>query len=199
MKSMPLITRSIFAALVLAVTSGCSTTMSPVPVVQAHVTGGQVLPHRAVLVLSQELADYKHEFHLVGGTEVYPIGAALQDYASNVTASAFQQIDIVSSEEKAASLTADDLILIPRAVKSDTSFGHGQYAITIVVEWTAKNRASQNTVWLKTITANATEEMGSAFTIFKHRRLLFQKAFDELNPQTYKAFEEAREFRGGQP
>ncbi len=195
MKSARLITQSLLAVLVLTLSGGCGTTLSPVSVQQSPLTGGQVLPHRAVLVLNQELADYKHEFHLVGGTDVYPIGSALQDYARNVTGKSFQQVDIVPSEEKAVSLASDDLILIPRAVKSDTSFGKRKYTITLVVEWTAKNRASQNTIWLKTITANATEEMGSLFTIMKNRRILFQKVFDDLSPQTYKAFQEAPELR----
>lgn len=169
--------------------------MSQVPVQQIHLTGGQVLPHRAALVLNQELADYKHKLYLVGGTEVYPLGSALQDYARSVTGKCFQQVDIVPSEEKAASLISDDLILIPRAVKSDTSFGHLKFTITLVVEWTAKNRASQKTVWLKTITGNASEEMGSAFTTDKHKLKLFQNVFDDLSPQTYKAFQEAPELR----
>jgi hypothetical protein len=198
MKFTRLIIQSLLAVLALTLAGGCGITMSQVSVQQSPLTGGRVLPHRAVLVLNQELADYKHGFHLVGGTDVYPIGSALQDYARNVTGRSFQQVDVVPSEEKAASLTSDDLILIPRAVKSDTSFGHGKFTITLVVEWTAKNRASQNTVWLKTITANASEKMGSAFTTLKHRRMLFQKAFDDLSPQTYKAFQEAPEFRGNQ-
>ncbi len=110
MKSARLITQSLLAVLVLTLSGGCGTTLSPVSVQQSPLTGGQVLPHRAVLVLNQELADYKHEFHLVGGTDVYPIGSALQDYARNVTGKSFQQVDIVPSEEKAVSLASDDLM-----------------------------------------------------------------------------------------
>ena len=198
MKSMRLITQSLFALLVLTLASGCGVTVSPVKVHQIALTEGQLLPHHAVLVLNQELADYKHKFALVGGTDRYPIGSALQEYARNVTTKSFQQVDVIPSEEQAASLTSDDLILIPRVVKSDTSFGHGKFTITLVMEWTAKNRASQNTVWLKTITANASEKMGSAFTTMKHRRTLFQKVFDDLSPRTYKAFQEAPELRRGQ-
>ena len=165
---------------------------------QVALTGGQVLPHHVVLVLNQELADYQHKFVLVGGTDSYPIGDALQEYARNVSTKSFQQIDVVPSEEKAAALTSDDLILIPRVVKSDTSFGHGKFTITLVVEWTARNRASQNTIWLKTITATASEKMGSAFTTLKHRRVFFQNVFDDLSPRTYKAFQEASELHGSQ-
>jgi hypothetical protein len=120
---------------------------------------------------------------------------ALQAYASNVTTKCFQQIDVVASEDKACSLTSDDFILLPRVVKSDTSFGHHMFNLTLVMEWTAKDRSKQNTIWLKTITANATEKMGSGFTTFKHRRMLFQKVFDDLTPKTYEAFQQANEFK----
>ena len=196
---MRLITQSLFAILLLTLASGCGTTFSQVSVKQSALTGGLVLPHHAALVLNQELANYKHKFVLVGGTDVYPIGDALQDYARNVTTKSFQQVDVIPSEEKAASLISDDLILIPRVVKSDTSFGHGKFTITLVMEWTAKNRASQNIVWLKTITGNASEKMGNGFTTFKHRRMLFQNVFDDLSPKTYNAFQEAPELRVSQP
>jgi hypothetical protein len=199
MKSMHLIAQSLLAVLILTLASGCGTTMSQVSLKPIRLTGGQVLPHRVVLVINQELAEYKHEFHLVGGTDVYPLGAALQDYARNVTSNSFQAVDIVPSAEKASSFASDDLILIPRVVKSDTSFGHSKYNISFVMEWTAKDRTSQNTVWLKTITANGSEPMGSVFTIFKHRRMLFQKVFDDLTPKTCKAFQEAPEFLARQP
>jgi hypothetical protein len=198
MKSIRLIAQFLPAALILILVSGCGTTMSQVSLKPICLTGGQVLPHRVVLMINPEFADYKHEFHLVGGTDVYPLGSALQDYARNVTSNSFQAVDVVSSEEKASSFTSDDLILIPRVVKSDTSFGHSKYNVTLVVEWSAKDRASQNTVWLKTITANGSEPMGSVFTIWKHRRMLFQKVFDDLSPKTFKAFQEAQELRAGQ-
>ncbi len=199
MKTMRLITRSLFAILLLTLASGCGTTFSQVSVKQSALTGGQVLPHRAVLVLNQELADYKHKFVLVGGTDVYPIGDALQAYATNVASKSFQQIDIASSEGKAASFPSDDLILIPRVVKSDTTysvigFDHTRFFITLVMEWTVKNRASGSIVWLKTFIGKASTDAGM-FDILKQRRMLFQKAFDDLSSQTYKAFQEAPELR----
>jgi len=133
-----------------------------------------------------------------------PHANALQDYARNVTGKSFQHVDAVPTEEQAASLTSDDLILIPRVVESDNSvpgfsFGSGKFTLTMVVEWTAKSRPNQNTVWLKTFTANSSEEVGTAFTAAKHKRILFQKLFDDLSLQTYNAFQEAPELRGGQP
>jgi hypothetical protein len=203
MKFIRLVAQSLFAILLLTLISGCGTTFSQVSVQQSALTGGQVLPHRAVLVLNEELADYKHKFVAVGGTDVYPIGDALQAYATNVVSKSFQQIDIVSSEGKAASFPSDDLILIPRAIKSDTTFsvigfGHTRFYITLVMEWTVKNRSSGNIVWLKTFTGKASTDAGT-FDILKQRRMLFQKSIDDLSSQTYKAFQEAPELRGGQP
>jgi hypothetical protein len=199
MKSIRLVTQALFSVLVLTLASGCSITHAPISMQQSPLPAGRVLPHHAVLVLNQELADYKVELHLVGGSDVYPIGSALQDYARNVTGKCFQQIDVVPSEEKASSFASDDLILIPQVVKSDTSFGNGQYNATLVVVWTVKNRTSLNVVWLKTITANASEEMGSPFNNFKHRRHVFQRVIDDLSSRTYEAFQGATALQGSQP
>jgi hypothetical protein len=204
MKYLCFIAQSLLAVLVLALTGGCSTTMSPVHVEQKDVTGGQVLPYHVALVINPELTEYKHRWVLSGGDELYPIGDALRGYAINVATKSFRQVDVVPSEEKAASLTSADLILIPRAVKSDTTFtaiaiGHGRYFGTLVVEWTARNRSNQKTVWLKTLTSNATRDF-SVFSFVDDRFKLFQDVFDDLNPQTYKAFQGAApDFRNAQP
>jgi hypothetical protein len=47
--------------------------------------------------------------------------------------------------------------------------------------------------------ANLLTDIKARVTTFKHRRMLFQKVFDDLSPQTYKAFQEAPELRGSQP
>jgi hypothetical protein len=195
MKSIYFVSRSAFAALLLILASGCGTTMAPVAVHQAALPETVVFPHRVALVLTPEFTDFKHEFHLIGGTDKYPIGDALKGYAMNIVGKCFQAVDTVNSEENATSMTADDLVLIPRVVKSDSSFGKRKFNLTLVLEWTAKTRANGAIVWVKTFTANSMEPMGSAFTTFGHRRALFQKAFDDLTPQTCKGFQEAHEFK----
>ena len=201
MKSTRLISQLLPAVLALTLASGCGTTSSKDSVHQRPLTGGQVLPHHAALVLNPEFADYKHKFtYNLGGSENYPIGSALQDYARNVSEKSFQQVDVVPSEDKGAALTSTDIILIPRVVKSNNSvpgfsFGGGEFNITLVAEWTVKNRATQDTVWLKTITANASEKVGNGITAAKHKRILFQKLFDDLSLKTYNAFQEAPELR----
>ncbi len=162
---------------------------------------GQVLPHHAALVLNQEYANYKRQFSVLGDTWIYALGVPLQDYARQLATKSFQHVEVVSSEEKAAATSAD-LILIPRAVKSDNSipvWAWENINITFVMEWTAKDRATQNTIWLKTITGNASETGGNAFTQKKHERILYQKLFDDLSLKTYQAFQDAPELHGSKP
>jgi hypothetical protein len=195
MKSMLLLKQCLFAALLLTFASGC-THLMPVSVQTTTLPTGQVLPHHVALVLNEEYSNYKYEFHAAGDTWVHNFGPALQDYSRNVVGKSFKQMEVVPSEKKAASQTSADLILIPRAVKCDNSipvWAWEDVNLTLVVEWTAKDRASQNTVWLKTITANASEAGGNMFTQGKHDRILNQKLFDDLSLKTYNAFQEAPE------
>lgn len=196
---MRLITQSLFAIFVLTLASGC-THLRTVSVQPAALPAGQLLPHHVALVLDQELADYKHKYHEGGDTFIYSFGVPLQDYARQVAVKSFQQVDVVPSVEKAAALTSADLILIPRAVKSDVSipvYGFDKENLTFVVSWTAKDRASQNTVWLTTITANAAES--KLKVNLHHGGKLYQNLFDDLSLKTYNAFQQAPELRGSQP
>jgi hypothetical protein len=195
MKSMRMITPSLSAVLLLTLASGC-THLRTVSVQPAALPAGQQLPHHVALVLDQGLADYKHEYHEGGDTFIYAFGVPLQDYARQVTVKSFQQMEVVPSVERAAALTSADLILIPRAVKSDVSipvWGPQDENLTFVVSWTAKDRASQNTVWLTTITANAAEKKSKVN--LHHGGKLYQRLFDDLSLKTYNAFQEAPELR----
>jgi hypothetical protein len=194
---MHLVTQSLFAVVVMSLASGC-THLRQVSIQPTALPAELGLPHHAALVLNQEFANYKHEFSAMGDTWIVSLGPALQDYALSVAGKSFQKIDVVPSEEKAASFTSDDLILIPRAVKSENSmpaWAWDDVNLTLVVEWTAKDHASQNIVWLKTITANASETAGNMFTGGRHSRILSQKLFDDLSLKTYDAFQEAPELR----
>ena len=201
MKPIIVATRTMLAILILALASGC-THINPVTVYSTALpTVGQLLPHRAALVLDQDFSNYKQQFTDHGDMCIRPMGIVLQDYARNVASKSFQQVDAVPSAEQGFALTSADLVLIPRVVKTDCSlpvFSFEKIRQTIVVEWTAKDRASQNTIWLKTITANSEAVVGSIFTGKEQDHILYQKLFDDLSLKTQKAFQEAIEFRGGQ-
>jgi len=188
------------SVLILALASGCTFNM-PIAVVPTTLPDGQVFPHHAALMLSQEYTNYTYKFEAMGTTIVHPLGPALANYATNVVSKTFQQVEMVPNGAAAEALTSADLILIPRAVKCDLSvppWAWDNEIMTLVVEWTVKNRTSQNTICLKTITANAQEKAGNGHTMKKHDLKLKQKLFDDLSLKTYKAFQEAPELRGSQ-
>jgi hypothetical protein len=193
MKIFASINHNMFGVLLLALATGC-TSLRTVSVQPTTLPQGQVLPRHAVLVLDQSLADYQYVFQASGNTLIYPYGPALQDYARQVAKKCFQQVDEVPSLEKAAALTSADLILIPHAVKCDMSvpvWAWENVNLTLVVEWTAKDRANQNTLWLKTITAtgSAAKNMGRSDAVMN------QNLFDDLSLKTYKAIQEASELK----
>jgi hypothetical protein len=197
---------SAFGALALALTSGCthiSTHINPINVSPTSLSSGQVLPHSVALILGRELADFKLEYHGRGDTFIRPLGPALQDCARNIANKSFQKVDVVSTIEEANALISDDVILIPRGVKTDISFptvslDRYKTHLTLVVEWKVIDRAGQSIVWLKTINANSDEPVGNAFTWKEHDRLLYQKAFNDLTLKTINALQEAHELGGRQ-
>jgi hypothetical protein len=193
---MRLIARSVAAGFALTLFCGCSTPLHKISVQQTSFPVAQPLPHHPVLVLDKELTDYQFK-----AGYVYPLGVAFQDYAHNVTGKCFNHVDEAASMDQAFADSSADMVLVPRVVKMDRSLGmyawHNQN-VTLVMEWVAKDRASQKTVWLKTITANASEPIGTIGTDANHRRILMQKLFDDLNAKTFEAFQHAPELRGAQ-
>jgi hypothetical protein len=181
----------------LALATGC-TEMFPISVNPTGLPPGEKAPMHAVLMLNKDLADYQYHFH----AKVYPLGPPLLDYVRHVAGASFQQVDEAPSAEKAFANSSADIVLIPRPVKAALSFkGTGlapsdMVTFTLVMEWTAKNRASQTTVWLKTITADASEVQGSMSSGKEHQHILMQKLFDDLSIKTREAIQKAPELRG---
>jgi hypothetical protein len=205
MKSIPLITRSLFAVLALISASGCTSVKTYSGSVQPTTfPGGRVLPHHVALVINQELTNYQYSKSAFLGNfllvSAFPLGKILQDCAQQTASKTFQQVDVVPSIEKATAVTSADMILIPRAVNSAFSepvYGTQNDVMTLVVEWTAKDRASQNILWVKTITANGLE---TKWNVNMHSGgKLVQHLFDDLSLKTYNAFQEAPELSGSQP
>lgn len=198
MKYISLLLKILPIVLVLSMACGCThiRTVSVQPTVPPAGQTLSKLPHHVALVLDQALTDYKYEYHSEGDTLIWPLGIPLQNYARQVVGESFQQVDVVPSLEKASTLTTADLILIPRAIKFDCSIPVWTWQesdITFVVSWTAKDRATQNTVWLATIAANAASSKSNGLSN-KH----YQKLFDDLSLKTFNAFKEATELGGSQ-
>lgn len=183
------------AFFLLALGSGCAH-MVKLTVKPSPLRTGNKLPIHVALVINQDLANYRYNFNFQGDTWVYPFGPPLQNLARNVAEASFQEVDEIPSTSAAFKDSSADIVLVPRAVKAEQSVGVWAWEkvnLTLIMEWTALDRASQNTIWLKTITGDASYSQGNAFTMNHHRRVLIQKLFDDLSVKTQDAFEKAPE------
>jgi len=189
---------SLASLLLLTLVAGC-THVAPMSVRPTSLPTGEKLLLHATLVLSKDFTEFKQQFSMMGDTFVYPLGEPLGDYARHVTEASFRQVEIAPTVEQALQSTPSDILLIPRAVKADQSLGFlrtDQARFTLVIEWVAKGRAAQNTVWIRTITGDASETKGVGFSGY-HQQILMQKLFDDLSLKTQEAFQKAPELRGG--
>jgi hypothetical protein len=182
----------------LAMTAGCTTEVVKISVQPTVLPPGNTSPLHAALLLNEDLAKYKYEFHVTGGDVVFPLGLALQDYARHVATNSFKQVDEASTPEAAFANSSANIVLIPRAVKAEFSFGtrlQNPFGFTLVMEWLAKDRATQNTIWLKTITADVADEGSGVFNfkVVERREALMQKLLDNLSVQTYETIQRAPE------
>jgi hypothetical protein len=180
------------ALLTLALT-GCTETRKVkfIPSALPARAGTAHLPATGALVLDDAFKKYNGETKLIGGKAKIPLGEYLCDYATNVVRSTFKQVNVVSSLPAAAN--SADAILIPKVVRSDFSI----FSTTsiIAVEWTVKDRAGQNLIWLNTFEGQGTEPGGSGFTYKKHNRLRARKVFDDLTLKTLEGFNESPEIK----
>jgi hypothetical protein len=188
---------SLASLLLFTLVAGC-THVAPMSVSPTNLPVGERLPLHATLVLSKEFTEFKQQFSTMGDTFIYPLGQPLADYARHVTEASFRQVEIAPTLEQALQNASSDILLIPRAVKADQSLGFmrtDQARFTLVIEWVAKRRADQNTVWIRTITGDASETKGVGFSGY-HQQILMQKLFDDLSLKTQDAFQKAPELRG---
>lgn len=198
MKSTRLFVQTLSAVLLLFLVTGC-THLVKIKVQPATLPVVSKLPVHAALVMDGGLTNFVYDYHLQGDIFRYQFGPPLRDYARHLTGASFAQVDEVSSKAAALADTSADIVLIPRGVKADQGVGvwaWDKVNFTMVIEWTAIDRTSQNTIWLKTITADASEAEGNAFTATHDRNVLMQKLFNDLSAKTLDAFQKAPELHG---
>jgi hypothetical protein len=190
---------ALFCGSLLALVSGCAQIrFFDVPVKPTPLPACDKLPLHAVLVLGKDLTDYQYRRSFTGMTWAYRLGPPLQDYARRTASDWFQQVDEARSSEEATARASADIVLTPRPVKLTRTTGlrgNNNATLTFVMQWTAEERASHNTVWLRTVTAEATEFQGTQFTILRHELTRLQKLFDDLSVKTHEAFGKAPELR----
>jgi hypothetical protein len=122
-------------------------------------------------------------------TASYQVGGDLARYAEDVSRSLFREVMVFDSADAAKNKA--DIVLIPKAVRSDTHLGNPIY-VMLSIEWQIKDRTENQTLWLATVDSQATEKP-AAFGYKKHERIAYQRCFDELCGKTLKAFRESPE------
>jgi hypothetical protein len=187
---------SLLLAAALLGAAGCTHTakINVTPTHLPSVAGQPKSPVHAALVLDPEFSDFQYHFKLMGDTFVFPMGPSLNLYARNVVEHVFGQVTVHASPEAAAN--SADAILIPRALKADSSMGIWAWddrSQSLIVEWTLKDAENQNVLWVKPIEGKGIETGGNLFTAKSHEKKLFQKLFDDLSLKTFEALKSSPE------
>ena len=182
-------------AAVLCLAAGCTHTMKT-SVKPATLPAVAKSPAKIALVLGKDFTEYKHEMHMMGDTFLSPLGAPLQDYASNVTKHCFSEVTAYSTPTEAAGKA--DAILTPKVTKIDESYGiwaASKHNMVMVMQWTLRDRDNQKELWLESLDARAEAKMGNLFSYKKQHLQLMQSLFDDLSLKTQKAFTESPQLK----
>jgi hypothetical protein len=177
--------------------SSCTTVekinVKPSPLGEAF--GRERFPLHVALVLDEGFTNYTYRRPTIG-TEVFPLGPSLAQYARHVCGTAFQSVTAVSNVQQVSG--KEQCVLIPRVVGASFEqalSGLSEPEMVVIVEWTLKDRAAQTVLWLATVEGKSKEVMGTSFTYQKHKRIRYQKLFDDLSRNTAAAFANSPEIK----
>ena len=107
-----------------------------------------------------------------------------------------QSVTVVSNVQQVSG--KEQCLLIPRVVGASFELalsGLSEPEMVVIVEWTLKDRATQTVLWLATVEGKSKEVMGTSFTYQKHKRIRYQKLFDDLSRNTAAAFASSPEIK----
>jgi hypothetical protein len=170
-----------------------------IPISPTQLASCEKSPARIALVLGTNFTQFQIQKRLVGDHSVTPIGPALEGYARNVAGSVFSTVVVHGTTMDAAGKV--DAILIPRVVKVDETYGmwsDSKRSLVIEVEWTMKDGNNQRALWSRSLSGQAEDVMGSAFTSTAHNARVIRATFDDLSNKTQKALlESTRAVRQG--
>lgn len=179
------------------VLSSCTTVqevkVEPSPL--GEVLGSKPLPVHVALVLDSAFSNYTYRRPTIG-TEVFPFGPSLVEYARHVCGTAFQHVTEVSSAQQVSQ--NEPYVLIPRVVGASFEqalSGLSEPEMVLLVEWVLKDRAADKALWLQTVEGKSREPMGTSFTYQKHKRIRHQELFDDLSRNTAAAFASSVEIK----
>jgi hypothetical protein len=201
MKPRSLITNLVIFSLTTGVFTGCTITekqklkITPSPVPTGAAEGK--LPMSVALVLDKEFKTTGLKFQQAGfpwfvtQEVIFQAGPHLQRYAEDVTKALFTQVMEFDSADAAVGKT--DIILVPRVAQSVIDLRNPVYW-SVVVEWTVKDRAAQQKLWLTSIESKATEK-GAIFGVKQKLTTVVQSCLDDLSQKTFNVFQQSPEMK----
>jgi hypothetical protein len=117
----------------------------------------------------------------MGDKFVYKFGPQLKQNAIGVCQAAFAQVTVSTNGVVPAGV---DAVLTPDMHKIGYGVGR-KLMFTLLVEWTLRDSANRNVVWMATTAAMATNAIGK----------VAQPLFDDLSTKEYRAFTTAPEIQ----
>lgn len=140
-------------------------------------------PLHVGLMITTNYSGYSHRFDHMGDTWVYPFGPKLAENAISVCRQAFREVTVSTNGVLPAGV---DAVLTPDLHKTGYAIGMGnKMMFTLLVEWTLRDTANRNILWMTTADAQATAS----------RSKVFQALFDDLSAKEYRAFLESAEIK----
>ena len=119
----------------------------------------------------------------MGDTWVYPFGPKLAENAISVCRQTFREVTVSTNGEIPSGVDAQ---LTPELHKTGYAVGMGnKFMFTLLVEWTLRDGANRNILWMTTADAQASASRGK----------VFQALFDDLSAKEYRAFTESPEIK----
>jgi hypothetical protein len=117
----------------------------------------------------------------MGDKFVYAFGPRLKDNAIGICGQAFAQVTVSTNGVVPAGV---DAVLTPEMHKIGYGVGR-KLMFTLLTEWTLRDNANRNILWMVTIDATATNSLGK----------VSQQLFDDLSAKEYRAFTTAPEIQ----
>jgi hypothetical protein len=136
--------------------------------------GGDKVDTRVALVLDDAL----REAIWKGPQFQIPLGDTLVSYSEALARSIFANVSVASVQAEADGIAGSAIGLTPRLVsftRSAALWAHEDQTCVAILEWTLRD-ARGEILWIGTFTGEATEKVGSAFSVNKNTRKTVVKA-----------------------
>lgn len=160
----------------------------------------QRFPLKVGVLLNESVCDYTftNRFQTTGEiTALVKVGDYLCPLATHLGSSLFQESRVFRGQNNLG-MTEVDVLLVPRIVQFDMRGAGVSYQtrqVLAVVEWTLRERTSNRTLLLTTVEGNASNSIGTLFTMGKYEQESFQAVMDDVAQKSLAVLANSEEIR----